>query len=60
MDTGISILILVGRIMSRWDRKDMGYINLYSKGGIVIMTLAFLGVMYIINLISYSVGGLLR
>jgi len=44
--------------MRDWDKER--YLKIYSKGGIVIMTLAFFGVMYIINLISYSMGGLLR
>jgi len=45
----------------KWKKKeDRKYINLYSKGGVVIMTLAFLGIMYIINLVAYTVGNLLR
>ena len=47
--------------MGRWDKREKGkYINIYSKQGVLIMTLSFMGVMYLINLISYSVGGLLR
>ena len=36
------------------------WINIYSRQGVLLMTLAFFGVMYLINLISYGVGNLLR
>lgn len=47
-------------VLSMEDMRSDRYIKLYSKTGVIYTTLAFFGVMYLINLISWSVGNWLK
>ena len=47
----------------KWDKRDRWRsisISLYSKGGIALLLFAYMGVMYVINLVSHVVGNWLR
>lgn len=43
------------RRIDRWERKERKWSNfsIYSKNGIILLALAFLGVMYLINLTTW-------
>jgi hypothetical protein len=51
------------RRLRDWDRTERGegkYIPVYSKRGVVLLTLAFMGVMYLLNISVWGVSWLIR